>query len=82
MVCKTTSLAATDTTVVDVNVSFNGQEAAIGKFTYSKNMTPVIESFGPTAGQGGDMLHVVGYGLQGSDLLLGRTKDTDACKMG
>merc|ERR1719181_1711101 len=71
LVCKTTSLAATDTTVVDVNVSFNGQEAAIGKFTYSKNMTPVIESFGPTAGQGGDMLHVVGYGLQGSELLLG-----------
>merc|ERR1719201_2394958 len=73
LVCKTTSLAATETTVVDVNVSFNGQEAAIGKFTYSKNMTPVIESFGPTAGQGGDMLHVVGYGLQGSDLLLGGT---------
>jgi hypothetical protein len=56
---------------VNVSVSFNGQESAIGKFTYSRNMTPVIESFGPTAGQGGDMLHVVGYGLQGSELRIG-----------
>jgi hypothetical protein len=71
LVCKTSSLATTDTTIVDVNVSFNGQEAAIGKFTYSRNMTPVIESFGPTAGQGGDMVHVVGYGLQGSELRIG-----------
>merc|ERR1719482_579953 len=71
LVCKTSSLAATETTVVDVNVSFNGQEGAIGKFMYSKNMTPIIESFGPTAGQGGDMLHVVAYGLQGSELRIG-----------
>merc|ERR1719379_754465 len=71
LVCKTSSLAATETTIVDVNVSLNGQSAAIGKFMYSKNMTPIIESFGPTAGQGGDMLHVVGYGLQGSELRIG-----------
>jgi hypothetical protein len=67
----TTSLAASDTTVAQVKVIHGASELVLGEFVYSKDLTPLVSDFGPSAGQGGDMIHIVGSKLDGAEVFVG-----------
>lgn len=70
--CITTSIAADADTRVDVMVR-SGLEppVRVGEFTYSAQLTPVVTDFGPNAGQGGDMVHMVGTKLDDAEVSVG-----------
>lgn len=74
LTCVTSTLASTDTTTVTVQVRSGppgGPTRSVGTFKYSKELTPVVNDFGPVAGQGGDMLHMVGTRLDGAEVSVG-----------
>merc|ERR1719454_724416 len=59
--CVTTTLASADTTRVYVTAyEGNKPPVQLGTFLYTTAKTPVVTDFGPNAGQGGDMVHLVG----------------------